>query len=443
MYKIGIDPGHGGSDSGACGMGYREKDLTLQVGLKLKTLLENSGFAVTMSRTNDSNTYDAVGPELSHRAYVFNNAAVDAVLSIHLNSAATPASGFETYTWSGNDAGYAFGESIHNAVLSKKLYNINRGHKRADFAILRETDAPAALVEMAFINSNDINTVIGHIDEWAQALYQGIAAYFNVSAKPTATLQAKPKNQPPKDILYDMPIMGNQYLTAEAMARYCLKHNNEPKINCSIQELATYFLEEGKKEGVRGDIAFCQALKETGYFKFGGQVLPEQNNYSGLGATNNSAVGKGAWFSSPQEGVRAQIQHLKGYATTDPIQGDVVDPRYDILKTSGLSGKHTTWKSLSGFWAYPGYDAGKYNNLAEAIHANDDYGSSILKIYIDIKKEQGTQTQPAQLPTSVHWAVDHKLIIGDGQGNLMIKEPLTLERFIEILYRYDKLTKPS
>ena len=75
-------------------------------------------------------------------------------------------------------------------------------------------------------------------------------------------------------------IMGTAQATAAQMVQFCRSKNPEPKLTaCSLDELAAIFLEEGKAEGVRGDIAFAQSLKETGYFKYGGIVLPSQNNY--------------------------------------------------------------------------------------------------------------------------------------------------------------------
>lgn len=106
--------------------------------------------------------------------------------------------------------------------------------------------------------------------------------------------------------------------------------------------LAELFLEEG----IRGDIAFCQSIKETGWFRFGGQVLPEQNNFAGIGATNNSPVGKGAWFKTARDGVRAQIQHLKAYANDEAL----VNPFG--LVTRGAADNQ--WTGLNGRWAVPG-----------------------------------------------------------------------------------------
>ena len=106
-------------------------------------------------------------------------------------------------------------------------------------------------------------------------------------------------------------IMGKTEVTAAQMVSYALKSNTKPLLpNCTIEELAQVFIEEAEVEGVRADVAWAQSLKETGYFKYGGIVLPEQNNYSGIGALNNNSKGEAAVFESPRIGVRAQIQHL-------------------------------------------------------------------------------------------------------------------------------------
>ncbi|MCY6370068.1 glucosaminidase domain-containing protein [Clostridium ganghwense] len=166
------------------------------------------------------------------------------------------------------------------------------------------------------------------------------------------------------------PIMGKSDLSVEQMAKYVLTNNANPKLSVTIQDLAKIFLEEGSVEGVRGDIAFCQSIKETGYFKYGGLVLPEQNNFAGIGSTNNSRKGKGAWFKNAREGVRAQIQHLKGYATKEALKNPCIDPRYPILKSAELLGAAPNWEDLNGTWAVPG----------------NNYGQGIIKIYKKIKQ---------------------------------------------------------
>jgi hypothetical protein len=146
------------------------------------------------------------------------------------------------------------------------------------------------------------------------------------------------------------PIMGESVLTAEQLTAFLLSRNPNPRINSTALELAQYFIAEGEKEGVRGDIAFFQAIHETGWFRFGGQVLPEQNNFAGIGAVNHSPVGAGAWFDTPEIGVRAQIHHLKAYATTEPFVQSNASPRYRFV-TRGIA---PTWEDLNGRWAVPG-----------------------------------------------------------------------------------------
>ncbi|GAB6151207.1 MULTISPECIES: glucosaminidase domain-containing protein [Clostridium] len=166
------------------------------------------------------------------------------------------------------------------------------------------------------------------------------------------------------------PIMGKSDLVAKSMGDYVLSHNKNPKTSIDIYSLAKLFLEEGQAEGVRGDIAFCQSIKETGFFKYGGQVLPEQNNYAGIGALNNEPIGKGAWFKEARDGVRAQIQHLKGYASKEELKNPCIDPRYNILRNLGVCGSAYYWEDLNGKWAVPG----------------KNYGEDIIHIYNSIKK---------------------------------------------------------
>lgn len=182
------------------------------------------------------------------------------------------------------------------------------------------------------------------------------------------------------------PIMGKSEVTARQMAKFLLDKNPQPKINeKDTVKFCQYYLDEGAKEGIRGDIAFCQSIHETGWFNYGGLVLPEQNNYAGIGATNNSKVGKGAWFDTPQLGVRAQIHHLKAYASKDEIKNPL-SPRYHIVKQVHGLGSAPYWEELSGKWAVPGFLQTKYKSLLDALIAGETYGHSILKVFNELKK---------------------------------------------------------
>lgn len=155
----------------------------------------------------------------------------------------------------------------------------------------------------------------------------------------------------------DNMIMGGAVATQEQCVRYLLKHNPNPKLNVSPQELVSYYYEEGNRTGIRPDIAFAQALKETGYFRYGGTVIPAQNNYCGLGTT--SATVQGAYFATPRLGVKAHIQHLLAYASVEPPKDNIVDPRYDLVRQSYGSNTLTQWKDLNGRWAVPGVGYGQ------------------------------------------------------------------------------------
>jgi len=164
-------------------------------------------------------------------------------------------------------------------------------------------------------------------------------------------------------------ILGAPVATKEQCVRYLLSVNPLPSLMVPPDKLVDYYYEEGMREGVRPDVAFAQALKETGYFRYGGTVTPDQNNYCGLGTTSTQV--KGAYFPSSQLGVRAHIQHLLAYASTRRPAVEVVDPRYDLVRSVYASSTIGTWSGLNGRWAVPG----------------DSYGESILQIYEGILRK--------------------------------------------------------
>ncbi|ERJ95404.1 hypothetical protein HMPREF1992_00648 [Selenomonas sp. oral taxon 892 str. F0426] len=162
---------------------------------------------------------------------------------------------------------------------------------------------------------------------------------------------------------YDTAIIGTPLASQEQCVNYLLSVNPHPAISVSPYELVAYYYEEGAREGIRPDVAFAQALKETGFFRYGGTVTPDQNNYCGLGTT--SATIKGAYFATSQIGVRAHIQHLLAYASTRPPISPVVDPRYNLVRNVYGTNTLGHWQDLNGRWAVPG----------------DSYGQSILSMF--------------------------------------------------------------
>ncbi|RCX13275.1 N-acetylmuramoyl-L-alanine amidase [Anaerobacterium chartisolvens] len=344
MPDIMIDAGHGGSDPGAVGpTGLKEKEVTLKLALKAAEMISGQGITVALTRTTD------VFIGLSDRSAIANSSNAKYFLSIHINSAGTPkANGTETYALAAGGQGERLARSVQQSLV-QSIGLTDRGVKFANYSVLRETKMPAALVELCFINNPDEEALLRNeafLDKAALGIAKGVAAFLGISWKDGGDQ---------KDLT---PIMGASQLHTSQMISYAVKGNASPKLpNCSLEELAGLFAEEAGIEGVRADVAWAQSLKETGYFKYGGVVLPEQNNYGGIGALSGNPEGQAASFDIPRTGVRAQIQHLKAYASTEALKQEVVDPRFGLVKRG--SARYVEWLGYEdnpngAGWAYPG-----------------------------------------------------------------------------------------
>ena len=132
----------------------------------------------------------------------------------------------------------------------------------------------------------------------------------------------------------------------------------------TIDQFAQIALEEANVEGVRAEVLFAQAMLETGNLRFGGDVSPDQCNFGGIGATGGGV--KGNVFSDVRQGLRAQVQHLKAYASTAPLNNACVDPRFYYV----TRGSAPTVQLLSGKWA-----------------GDPSYGDKIITIINAIKRQ--------------------------------------------------------
>ena len=169
----------------------------------------------------------------------------------------------------------------------------------------------------------------------------------------------------------DITIKGKAEATKNQAARLIAVNNQNLPIGCSIGEIVDLYWEEAGREGIRPDIALSQALLETGYFNFGGSVEPWQHNYCGLG-TIGSGV-QGAAFKTPQEGVRAHIQHLLAYSSHDLPKTKLIDPRYDKAHNLRLQkGLITKWSGLNWTWAMGGEYAEKIINTHQLMLRCED-----------------------------------------------------------------------
>lgn len=110
-------------------------------------------------------------------------------------------------------------------------------------------------------------------------------------------------------------------------------------------QLVTTYIREAHREGVNYEVAICQMCLETGFLRFNGTVSRFQNNFCGLGATDPYTAGD--WFGSMEEGVRAHIQHLKAYASLEPIKPPYADKRLVHVRRGTVFTIH----DLTGRWA--------------------------------------------------------------------------------------------
>ncbi|HEY9881301.1 MAG TPA: N-acetylmuramoyl-L-alanine amidase [Leptolyngbyaceae cyanobacterium] len=132
--------------------------------------------------------------------------------------------------------------------------------------------------------------------------------------------------------------------TSEIQMMMFLKSVNEAAVN-KYSDLPKLYREEASIEGVNYDIAFCQMCVETAFLTFNGVPLkPAQNNFGGIGSASGGT--EGASFPSARIGVRAQVQHLKAYASTEPLVQVLVDPRFRFVKR----GVAPLVEQLSGRW---------------------------------------------------------------------------------------------
>ena len=132
-------------------------------------------------------------------------------------------------------------------------------------------------------------------------------------------------------------IMGQSKATAAQMAQayiarvgadaYPYKGNTDAP---NIQAFCEALVREANSEGVRADVVFAQSMHETNWLRFGGDVKKEQFNFAGIGATGGGNPGNS--FSSIPTGILAQVQHLKAYASTDPLNRGCVDPRFKYVQ---------------------------------------------------------------------------------------------------------------
>ena len=378
--KICLDAGHVGSkyNQSPVVKTYYESAMVWKLHLKLKAELETRGFEVITTRADidtDLGVYERGAASKGCNVFI----------SLHSNACSTESVDYPVVYRAYDNLNDVDVLALQIAKKIGELMGTNQAGRTATrknsaggeyYGVLRGARAVGTPFYMLIEHSFHTNTaatkwlsVDANLDKLAVAEAELLADYFGVNDTPKTE------------------IMGEAHATAQQMALFCRSKNAEPKLtSCTLEQLAEIFLEEGKAEGVRGDVAFGQSLHETGYFKFGGIVLPSQNNYAGIGALNGNATGQAATFPDPRTGVRAQIQHLKAYASTEPLVNTCVDPRFSLV-TRG-SAPYVEWLGAADNpngkgWAVPG----------------SGYGANVVKLLGQIMAQEAPESpSPAPEP---------------------------------------------
>lgn len=377
--KICLDAGHVGSkyNQSPVVKTYYESAMVWALHLKLKAQLEARGFQVVTTRAS-------IDTDLGVYKRGTASKGCDVFISLHSNACGTESVDYPVVYRAYDNKNNVDALALKLAKKVGELMGTTQAGRTATrknssggeyYGVLRGARAVGTPYYMLIEHSFHTNTKAtkwlskdANLDKLAVAEADILAEFFGMESSTESEKTA---------------IMGKAQATAQQMALFCRSKNSAPQLaSCSLEQLAEMFIEEGEAEGVRGDVAFAQSLHETGYFKFGGIVLPTQNNYAGIGALNGNATGQAASFPDPRTGVRAQIQHLKAYASTEALVNECVDPRFSLV-ARGVA-PYVEWLGAADNpqgcgWAVPG--AG--------------YGANIVKLLGQIMAQETPQA-PAE-----------------------------------------------
>lgn len=346
--KIFLDYGHGGSDPGATYQGRREKDDNLEIGLAVAVELRKHGITVHESRTTDKTV------SLKERTDMANRIKADYFLSIHRNAfKPETAQGVETFVFTSPSQGsLQLAEKVQAALV--KVGFINRGVKRENFHVLRETAGPAVLTEIGFLDSTEDNRFFdAKKPEIAAALASAVLAQAGVSVPPAP--------DPVPEPVAGTPILGPAQATAEQAQAWAKNRGAHQR----FIDIAPTYWSYGQRTGIRPEVLYAQSFKETNKGLFTGNVKPEQNNWAGIKIKNpiGDRTEDHETFATPDDGVRAHFNHIAAYVGFNPI-GEPHD-RYLVVKSLSWAGTVRTVEELGARWAPAA-----------------NYGESIVKDYL-------------------------------------------------------------
>lgn len=430
--KICLDSGHYGTTYNQSPevKSYYESQQMWVLHLLLKKELELRGFQVITTRSNQNTDLD-----------VYNRGAMskgcDCFISLHSNACGTESVDYSIV--------YRAFDNHNNvdplAVKLGKEIGILMGNKQTGKSGTNETDVGTefyGVMRGARAVNCPIYLLIEHSFHTNKTATNWLLVEENL--KKLAVLEADILGEHfGMDVMTDdvvelvdesnyTAIMGDAQITAGQMKSHLLSVNPDATAYASLADI---FVAEGQAEGVRGDIAFAQAIVETGYFKFGGDVKADQNNFCGLGATGNGEPGLS--FDSLELGARAQIQHLQAYATSMPLLQVCVDPRYKYVNREVAP--YVEWLGIQENPEKVGWAMGA--NYGAKILAVLDKMAVAEEMVLEEIPTEPVKEVPDWLKPAVDWAVENSLVVGDGNGDLRLFDHVTRGELLVVLKALD------
>lgn len=403
--KICLDAGHYGKyNQSPVVPGYYEAEMTWKLTMLQKEILEGYGCEVILTRDDqakDRKVYD--------RGYAAKGC--DLFLSNHSNACATEGVDYpvvyRAYDNRGNadmlalqlaraiEAAMGTQQAGRTAIRKGKsddeYYGVMRGARAAGldaYYIVEHSFHTNAAAAKWLMDDNNLRKL-------AQKECAVIASYYGLDV-----------GGPETDTTDRLTLIsGPAQATAAQMRAYIRAKNG--MVGQDVMDMLPLYIAEGELEDIRGDLAFAQSCIETGNYTYAGSaVTPDQHNYCGMGVTKRGE--KGNSFPDAQLGIRAQIQHLKAYAMTSPLNQECVDPRFRYVERG--CAPYVEWLGIpenpqgKGWAAGAGYGEKLLRVLEEVLQTHEDAG----------QEADGTSDNPA-LPYLVTTTCD-TLYIRSGAG---------------------------
>ncbi|MEJ8547211.1 N-acetylmuramoyl-L-alanine amidase [Brevibacillus borstelensis] len=341
--RVAIDAGHGPDTPGkrTPDDSMREFHFNSVVARYIRDELQQYDGVETLFTHADDGSRDVPLKERTDKA---NGWKADVFVSIHANAYGNTwndANGIETFVYTSRPAAAVKLADAVQCALVRATGRRDRGGKAGDLHVLRETNMTAILVECGFMTNREEAELLKsdtYRRKCATAIVQAIAEVYDlkkIGAAPSGT-----------------PIAGQAQATVEQAQEWA----RQKRAAQSFIDVAPIYWRVGTELGIRPEVGYAQAAKETGFGRFGGVLSRDFHNWCGLKTTqggSNTDPAAHARFPSDELGVRAHLQHLALYAGV-VVKGVIVDPRH----FPSVLGTAKTVESLGGKWA-PTADYGK------------------------------------------------------------------------------------